>query len=104
MADDDHLLVVAAEREHPLVQQHLSARPVDGEGEHPVRTDLRSHHVGVRVPQQPAHLAPRLAAPDSASTTVGPPSARSSSASPRHPTNWTESPSPAAASALAKAS
>ena len=63
MADDDHLLVVATEREHPLVQQHLSARPVDGEGERPVRTDLRSHHVGVRVPQQSAHLRPTTGRP-----------------------------------------
>ena len=55
MADDDHFLVVATEREHPLVQQHLSARPVDGEGEHPVRTDLRSHPARVCVPQQPTH-------------------------------------------------
>ena len=50
--DDDHLLVVGAEREHPLVQQHLAARPVDGAGERPVRDQLRAHHTGVRVPQQ----------------------------------------------------
>ena len=63
MADDDHLLVVAAEREHPLVQQHLTARPVDGEGERPVRTDLRAHHAGVSVPQQPPHLRPTTGRP-----------------------------------------
>ena len=38
IADDHHLLVVAAERQHPLVQHDLTARPVDGEGEPPVRT------------------------------------------------------------------
>ena len=63
MADDDHLLVVAAEREHPLVQQHLTARPVDGEGERPVRTHLRAHHAGVGVPQQPTHPRPPTGRP-----------------------------------------
>ena len=63
MADDDHLLVVAAERKHPLVQQHLTARPVDGEGEHPVRTRLRAHHAGVGVPEQPAHPRPTTCRP-----------------------------------------
>ena len=55
VADDDHLLMVATERKHPLVQQHLTTRPVDREGEHPVRTHLRAHHTGVGVPEQPAH-------------------------------------------------
>ena len=63
MADDDHLLVVAAERKHPLVQQHLTARPVDGEGEHPVRTHLRAHHAGVGVPEQPTHPRPTTRRP-----------------------------------------
>ena len=56
VADDDHLLVVAAEREHPLVQQHLTTRPVDREGERPVRTHLRADDAGVGVPQQPPYL------------------------------------------------
>ena len=59
MADDDHLLMVAAERKHPLIQQHLTARPVDGEGEHPVRTHLRAHHTGVGAPEQPAPVPDR---------------------------------------------
>jgi hypothetical protein len=63
MADDDHLLVVAAEREHPLVQQHLSARPVDRDGEHPVRTHLGAHHTCMGVPQQPTHPRPATRRP-----------------------------------------
>jgi hypothetical protein len=59
ITDDHHLLVMAAEREHPLVQHDLATRPVDGEGEPPVRARLRIHQAGVGVPEQPVH--PRAA-------------------------------------------
>ena len=63
VADDDHFLVVAAEREHPLVQQHLTARLGKGAGEPPVRTHLRTDHARVGVPEQPAHPRPTTCRP-----------------------------------------
>ena len=55
VADDDHLLVVAAEREHPLVQQHLTTRPVDRGASVRFGPTCEPTDPGVGVPQQPPY-------------------------------------------------
>ena len=56
--EDDDLLVVAAERPDPLVEQHLAAGGEDGRGEPAVLRDVVAEHLEVRAPQQPAHQGP----------------------------------------------
>ena len=57
--DDDELLVMRAQRAHPVVEQHLPARVVDLLGQLPVLLGREAEAPGVRSPQDPSgHGAP----------------------------------------------
>ena len=47
VADHDHLLVVAAQRQDALVEQHLAARLGDRPGQPPVRPCVVAEELGV---------------------------------------------------------
>ena len=53
MAKQDQPLVVRPAEQHPLVQQHLPARPLDGLGEMAVLLLVELQPVRVRPPHQP---------------------------------------------------